>query len=47
MTSPRIFVPWDAGALALGSSAVERAIIDAERGRGIEVEIVRTGSRGL
>jgi formate dehydrogenase iron-sulfur subunit len=47
MTSPRIFVPWDAGALALGSSAVGRAIIDAARGRGIEAEIVRTGSRGL
>jgi formate dehydrogenase iron-sulfur subunit len=47
MTGPRIFVPWDAGALALGSSAVERALIAAERARGVEIEIVRTGSRGL
>jgi len=47
MSLPRIFVPWDAGALALGSSAVERAIIAAERSRGVEVQIVRTGSRGL
>jgi formate dehydrogenase iron-sulfur subunit len=47
MSRPRIFVPWDAGALALGSSAVERALIATERKRGTEIEIVRTGSRGL
>jgi formate dehydrogenase iron-sulfur subunit len=47
MTRPRIFVPRDAGALALGSDAVERAIIAAERKRGLDIEIVRTGSRGL
>ena len=47
MTIPRIFVPHDAGALALGAEEVERAIIAAERRRGIEVKIVRTGSRGL
>ena len=47
MTIARIFVPRDAGALALGADEVERAIIAAERRRGIEVDIVRTGSRGL
>ncbi len=47
MSPPRIFVPWDAGALALGSSAVERALIAAERSRGIDIKIIRTGSRGL
>ena len=47
MTAPRIFVPHDAGALALGADEVERAIVATERRRGIEVEIVRTGSRGL
>jgi formate dehydrogenase iron-sulfur subunit len=47
VTAARIFVPRDAGALALGSDAVERAIIAAERKRGLSVEIVRTGSRGL
>ncbi len=46
MTS-RIFIPRDAGALALGSDAVERAVIAAERQRGLDIEIVRTGSRGL
>jgi formate dehydrogenase iron-sulfur subunit len=44
---PRLFIPRDAGALALGADAVERAIIAAERRRGLEIEIVRTGSRGL
>jgi formate dehydrogenase iron-sulfur subunit len=47
MTRPRIFVPHDAGALALGADEVERAIITAARHRGIDVEIVPTGSRGL
>jgi formate dehydrogenase iron-sulfur subunit len=47
MSAPRLFLPRDAGALALGADAVERAIIAAERRRGLSVEIVRTGSRGL
>jgi formate dehydrogenase iron-sulfur subunit len=47
MTGARIFVPRDAGALALGSDEVERAIIAAERRRGLDIEITRTGSRGL
>jgi formate dehydrogenase iron-sulfur subunit len=47
VSKPHIYIPWDAGALALGSSAVERAIIAAGRRLGIEVEIIRTGSRGL
>ena len=47
MTGPRIFVPRDAGALALGADEVERAIVAAERRRGLSIEIVRTGSRGL
>jgi formate dehydrogenase iron-sulfur subunit len=47
VTRPRIFVPRDAGALALGSDEVERAIIAAERKRGFDIKIVRTGSRGL
>lgn len=47
MTRPRIYVPRDAGALALGAEDVERAIIAAERRRGLDIEIIRTGSRGL
>jgi formate dehydrogenase iron-sulfur subunit len=47
MTGPRIFVPRDAIALALGADEIERAIVATERARGVEVDIVRTGSRGL
>ncbi|HXZ02812.1 MAG TPA: NADH-quinone oxidoreductase subunit NuoF [Stellaceae bacterium] len=47
MTAGRVFVPRDAGALALGADEVERAIVVAERRRGLALEIVRTGSRGL
>jgi formate dehydrogenase iron-sulfur subunit len=47
MTRPRIFAPRDAIALALGADEVERAIVATERARGLEIEIVRTGSRGL
>jgi formate dehydrogenase iron-sulfur subunit len=47
MTRPRLFVPRDAGALAIGTDAVERAVIAAERRGGLDIEIVRTGSRGL
>jgi formate dehydrogenase iron-sulfur subunit len=45
--TPRIFIPRDAGALALGADAVARAIAAAVRQQGLTVEIVRTGSRGL
>ena len=45
--TPRLFISRDAGALALGAEDVERAIIAAERSRGLKIEIVRTGSRGL
>jgi formate dehydrogenase iron-sulfur subunit len=47
VNGPRIYVPRDAGALALGAEEVERALIAGERRHGIEVEIVPTGSRGL
>jgi formate dehydrogenase iron-sulfur subunit len=44
---PRIYISRDAGALALGADEVERAIVAAQRQRGLDVEIIRTGSRGL
>src|SRR5579862_8791228 len=44
---PRVFISRDAGALALGADEVERAIIAAERQRNLDIEIIRTGSRGL
>jgi formate dehydrogenase iron-sulfur subunit len=43
----RIFVPRDAAAKALGAEAVVHAILAEADARGIAVEIVRTGSRGM
>ena len=47
MSALKIFVPGDSAALAMGSNKVARAVmVEAER-RGIEIEIVRNGSRGM
>jgi formate dehydrogenase iron-sulfur subunit len=43
----RIFVPRDAGAVAVGADEVALVLALAADKRGIDVEIVRTGSRGL
>jgi formate dehydrogenase iron-sulfur subunit len=43
----RIFVPRDASAVSVGAERVYRAIEREARDQGLEVEIVRNGSRGL
>jgi len=43
----RVFVPGDAGALALGSDGVADALAAAASRRSVNIEIVRNGSRGL
>jgi formate dehydrogenase iron-sulfur subunit len=43
----RIWVPRDAAAKALGAEAVADAIRAEARARGLEVEILRNGSRGM
>ncbi|QDC02266.1 NADH-quinone oxidoreductase subunit NuoF [Mesorhizobium sp. 8] len=43
---PRIFIPDDSGALALGAEKVAKAIEKELKERGIEAKIVRNGSRG-
>ncbi len=43
----RIYVPGDAAAVALGADGVAQAIRDAAARRGLPVEIVRNGSRGM
>jgi formate dehydrogenase iron-sulfur subunit len=43
----RVYIPRDAGALAVGAEEVATALRDAARLRGVEIEIIRTGSRGL
>jgi formate dehydrogenase iron-sulfur subunit len=43
----RLFVPRDAGAVAVGADEVVLALQQAAAKRGLAIEIVRTGSRGL
>src|SRR5262245_23221265 len=45
--SLRVFVPLDAGAVAVGADSVATAIAQAAGKRGIAIDIVRTGARGL
>ena len=43
----RIFIPRDAGALAVGADEVAAALLAAAKKRNVTIDIVRTGSRGL
>jgi formate dehydrogenase iron-sulfur subunit len=43
----RIFIPLDAGAVAVGADEVAAAFAQVAEARQLEIEIVRTGSRGL
>jgi formate dehydrogenase iron-sulfur subunit len=43
----RLYVPGDAGAVAVGADRVAAAIAGEAAARGLAVEILRTGSRGL
>lgn len=43
----RLYVPRDAAALAVGADAVAQALVRECAARGLAVEIVRNGSRGL
>jgi formate dehydrogenase iron-sulfur subunit len=43
----RIYVPCDSSALALGADDVAQAIASEAARRGIDIELVRNGSRGL
>ncbi|MDT4831412.1 NADP-reducing hydrogenase subunit HndC [compost metagenome] len=45
--STKIFVPCDTTALAMGADEVAARITAEARARGVEVELVRNGSRGL
>jgi hypothetical protein len=45
--SIRVYVPRDSTALALGADALSSAINQHARERGIDIEIVRNGTRGL
>ncbi len=45
--SVRVYVPRDSGALSLGAETVARAIASEAHRRGLDLELVRNGSRGL
>ncbi len=45
--SLRVFIPRDAGAVAVGADDVALALTQEAGARGVAIEIVRTGSRGL
>ena len=45
--SGRVYVPNDSSALSVGADRVAQAIEDGARSRGLNVAIVRNGSRGL
>jgi formate dehydrogenase iron-sulfur subunit len=45
--TPRIFIPADAGAVAVGADEVAAALRQAAADRHLDLDIVRTGSRGL
>src|SRR5271155_3957435 len=45
--SVRVFVPADSSALSVGADLVADAIGDEACRRGLDIELVRTGSRGL
>ncbi len=45
--SVRVFISADSSALSVGADLVANAIHDEARRRGLDIELVRTGSRGL
>ncbi len=45
--SAKIFISRDSGALCVGAEDIARAMFKAFEKRGLEVQIVRTGSRGM
>jgi formate dehydrogenase iron-sulfur subunit len=47
MNTHTIYVPRDSGALSLGAEAIAGAIMSEGRRRGIEIRLIRNGSRGL
>jgi len=46
-TSARVYIPADSAALSVGADRAARAIAEEAQARGIELALVRTGSRGL
>jgi formate dehydrogenase iron-sulfur subunit len=47
MSAYKIYVPGDAAAVALGADRVAKSFADAFEAKGLDVQIVRNGSRGM
>ena len=45
--SVSIYVPRDSAALSLGANEVAEAVVREAAARGVEVQLVRNGSRGM
>ncbi len=45
--SARVYIPADAAAKSVGADSVAHAVRDEAARRGVSIEIIRTGSRGL
>ncbi len=45
--SARVFIPNNSSAVSVGADIVARGIANEARRRGLDIELVRTGSRGL
>ncbi len=45
--SIKVYVPRDSSALSLGAEGVAKTIVDEAQKRGIDIELIRNGSRGL
>ena len=46
-SSIQIYIPRDAAALSVGAERVAKSIADEAKKRGIDIEIIRNGSRGM
>jgi len=47
MSAVRVFVPRDSAALAVGADEVAESIASVAKARGLDVQLVRNGSRGM
>jgi formate dehydrogenase iron-sulfur subunit len=47
LSAVTVYVPRDASALSLGAEAVAKAVAEGARQRGVDIKLVRNGSRGL
>ena len=45
--SVRVYVPRDSAALSVGAEGVARAIANEASSRGLDITLVRNGSRGM